>query len=150
MYENLYVKSIGCCIDGVNFSACSCKSVGQVDEERREVSEAVSLSGDGTGYVSGVGDETVKEADYYRLIRSGNMYYCCFPDKNSKVVKTEDPVPKEPEIIDAGDGHLRYTYQAGTGIGALWGYYYDTDNGEFSEKFTCILDECGGLSLIHI
>ncbi|MGM9636198.1 MAG: hypothetical protein ACI3YE_08620 [Candidatus Avispirillum sp.] len=126
------------------FLLASCNSVVQVDEDHREASETVSLSEDGTGYVSGVGDETVKEADYYRLIRSGHMYYCCFLDKNSEVVKTEGPVPKEPEIIDAGDGLLRYTYQAGTGIGALWGYYYDTDSGEFSEKFTCIFDECGG------
>ena len=87
-------------------------------------------------------DEIIEESDYYKLVRNGTLLYCYFYDDNHTEVKKEGPLAKMPRITTVQNGLVKFTVQAGTGIGTRWGYYYDTEKNIFSEKFGGIFDEC--------
>lgn len=93
---------------------------------------------------SDVVDEIIKENEYYQIIRSDSLIYCYFYNDDNEIIKVEGPMSKFPKVTIIENNLLRFTLQAGTGIEAQWGYYYDTDNMVFSEVFQGIFDESDG------
>jgi len=83
----------------------------------------------------------VEETQYYKVIRDGFFYYYYIYNKNHEVVKSDGPNNKQPKFSMVNYNLVKYTIQAGTGIGTLWGYYYDVENNMFSEVFECIYDQ---------
>lgn len=91
-------------------------------------------------------DEKVIDEDiYYKITYSDYMFYYYIFDKNHNIARADGPLNRHPRIIMADEQLVRFTLQAGTGIGTLWGYYYDVKNDAFSEIFQCIYDQCNGM-----
>lgn len=85
--------------------------------------------------------ETIEETKYYKIIQSGFVYYYFIFDKNNDTVKADGPLNRLPRISMVNDHLVRFTLQAGTGIGTQWGYYYDTKADAFSQVFQSIYDQ---------
>jgi len=124
-------------------SACSAT---ETDDSRgKETTEAIAKNeSDRDAADSGAAGEIIEESDHHRIIRADSLYYCYFYNNDHEVIKEEGPLGKQPRVTAAGANLLRFTLQAGTGIGSRWGYYYDTENAVFSEVFQGICDERGG------
>lgn len=89
--------------------------------------------------------ENPKEiSHYYEIIQSDLLYYCYFYDYNRNIVRTEGPLTKIPHVEFVDESVVRFTLQAGTGIGTQWGYFYDTQSGVFSDTFQSIYDQADG------
>ena len=89
-------------------------------------------------------DPLLKDCDYYNILQSDSLYYCYFYDRNHNVVKTEGPLTKSPHVEFVDESLVRFTLQAGTGIGTQWGYFYDIEEGAFSDTFQSIYDQADG------
>ena len=85
--------------------------------------------------------EIYEESKYYKIVRENENIYCHFYNNNSKEVRIEGPLNKLPKVITFDNGLLRFTLQAGTGIGTQWGFFYDTNHDVFSDTFHCIHDQ---------
>lgn len=81
-----------------------------------------------------------EETDYYQVVYSDYLYYYCIFNSEHQVVKYDGPLNKEPHL-SVVNNMVKFTLQAGTGIGTQWGYYYDIHKGIFSEVFKSIYDE---------
>lgn len=106
--------------------------VNRTDEPRNQA-EAIIREG-----------QIIEETDYYRIIESNFLYCCVFYNQQHVVTKTEGPLEKEPTVVMADENLVRFTVQAGTGIGTQWGYYYDPGTDVFSDVFESIRDESDG------
>lgn len=89
-------------------------------------------------------NQIVKATEYYCIVQSESLYYCYFYDQNHNVVKIEGPFSKIPHVLNIDDVIVKFTLQAGTGIGTQWGYFYDTRTGSFSDIFQSIFDQYNG------
>ena len=85
--------------------------------------------------------ETIKENEYYKIIYSDFMYYYYIFDEYHNVVKSGGPLNREPHISMVNNHLIKFTLQSGTGIGTLWGYYYDAKADVFSRIFQSIYDQ---------
>lgn len=122
-------------------SACSFSSNSSDESSVQELSTRDS------SYVSIEDTEDVdviEETQFYKIIYSDSMYYYYIFNENHDVVKSDGPLNKEPHISMVNDHLIRFTLQAGTGIGTQWGYYYDTIIDTFSPIFQSIYDQCDG------
>lgn len=81
-----------------------------------------------------------EETDYYQVVYSDYLYYYCIFNSEHQVVKYDGPLNKKPHL-SVVNNMVKFTLQAGTGIGTQWGYYYDINKGIFSEVFSSIYDE---------
>ena len=102
------------------------------------------------------GSETtsIKPNDLINVIIHTNLYeitetkgrfnYALF-DKTGNVLKSENNLTRQPEIIYIENDVIRITMQAGTGIGTQCGFYYDQKNNTISATYQCILDEKNGI-----
>lgn len=90
-------------------------------------------------------ETVIQETAFFKVTQAEQLYTCTFFDKDGTVVKTEEALAKEPHVESVDEGLIRFTYQAGLGIGTQWGYYYDTENERFSDVFQSILDQNNGL-----
>jgi len=86
--------------------------------------------------------ETIEETEYFKIIRADFLYYCYIYDGNHNKVKSEGPFNKQPHILMVNDHLLRFTLQAGTGIGTQWGYFYDIKENFISQVLQSIYDQC--------
>ena len=86
------------------------------------------------------GITTIEECMWYQLIEKGDGYYCYFYDRNGLLIQVEGPLAKLPKMR-LMDNHIVYfSMQSGTGIGTQWGYFYDCEEGVFSDVYPCIFD----------
>lgn len=83
----------------------------------------------------------VEETEYFRITHYDFQYYYSICDKKHRIIKTEGPFVKKPDITLTEDELLQITIQAGTGIGTQWGYFYDINKNKFSAIFQSIYDE---------
>ena len=67
-------------------------------------------------------------------------YRCCFYGKDGVPLRSEESA-RLPHVDVLPSGYIRYTVQAGTGVGTLWGFFFDRNQENFSESFTAILDQ---------
>jgi len=88
--------------------------------------------------------ETIEETEHYKIIRSDFMYYYYIFNKNHDVIQSDGPFSRQPHISIVND-YVKFTLQAGTGIGTQWGFYYDTESDLFSQIFQCIYDQYNGM-----
>ena len=88
--------------------------------------------------------EIIEDTQYYKIIHSGFMFYYYIFDENHDVVESDGPLDRQPCISMVDDHLVRFTLQAGTGIGTQWGYYYDTKRDVFSRIFQSIFDQSDG------
>ena len=121
-------------------AACSPSTV------KGDPSSAVESNGHNqSAYTSEVeDDETIDETEYYKIVRSGFMYYYYIFDENHDVVKSDGPLNRQPKISIVDDHLMRFTLQAGTGLGTQWGYFYDIEKNLFSNVFHSIHDQREG------
>lgn len=82
----------------------------------------------------------VQESDFFRIVKCDSMYYCVFFDQFHNVVRTEGPVAKMPTVDMVNGELICFIFQAGTGRGTQWGYYYHVDCNQFSDVFYGICD----------
>ncbi len=106
--------------------------VNRTDEPRNQA-EAIIREG-----------QIIEETDYYKIMEFDFLYCCVFYNQQHVATKTEGPLDKEPAVVMVDENLVRFTVQAGTGIGTQWGYYYDPSTDVFSEVLESILDESGG------
>lgn len=86
----------------------------------------------------------VQSGQYYEITKCGHLYYCCFYNKTGNQIKAVGPLTRLPEVVLVDATLLRFTYQAGTGIGTQWGFYYDFNSEKLSEVFQSIADQQEG------
>lgn len=72
--------------------------------------------------------------------KNDGLYICRFYDKHHNVLR-EETSTKLPHLKQISGDRIRYTTQAGTGIGTQWGFYFDGVNDVFSDDFIGIADE---------
>lgn len=89
--------------------------------------------------------EIVEASEYYSVEKTDGLYFCHFYNRAHETVKTEGPLSKEPAVTTVDGWLIRFTTQAGTGLGTQCGYYYNPEQDIFSETFSCILDEYNGM-----
>ena len=85
--------------------------------------------------------KTIAESKHYKIIQSDSLYYYYIYDENHDIVKSDGSFNREPHI-QMINHILKFTLQAGTGIGTQWGFFYDTNSEAFSQIFQCIFDQC--------
>ncbi len=85
--------------------------------------------------------ETEREADGYCVEKQQDgTYQCLFYGKDRAVLRSEASA-RPPHVEVLPSGYIKYTVQAGTGVGTQWGFFFDRDKEIFSENFTAILDQ---------
>ena len=89
-------------------------------------------------------ETVVEETDNYKIVLADYLYYYYILD-DGELVKTEGPITKRPNITMIEETLIKVVIQGGTGIGTLYGYYYDTAHNSFSQIIPCIRDENKGL-----
>ena len=131
-------------------SACSHSSDPSDTSSSRIISDASlggDISSDNSSFFS-VDDiknaEIIEENEHYKVVYWDFMYYYNIFDENHRIVKSDGPLSRKPNILMVSDHLVRFTLQAGTGIGTQWGYYYDTKMDMLSSIFQCIFDQCNG------
>lgn len=85
--------------------------------------------------------ETVEETEFYKITYSNSMYYYYIFDDSYNTVKSDGPLSRKPHIQIINNHLIRFTSQAGTGIGTQWGFYYDIKKDVFSRVFNSIYDQ---------
>lgn len=80
----------------------------------------------------------IDETAHYKIIYSNSTYSYYIYDKNHNVVKAEELLNKKPELTMVNENIVKFTMQAGTGIGTQWGYFYDAANDVFSPIYYSI------------
>lgn len=85
--------------------------------------------------------ETVEETEFYKITYSNSMYYYYIFDDSYNTVKSDGPLSRKPHIQIINNHLIRFTSQAGTGIGTQWGFYYDIKKDVFSRAFNSIYDQ---------
>lgn len=85
--------------------------------------------------------EVIEETELYKVTRSDFLYEYCLFDLNHNIVKEEGSLSKAPHISVNDENIVTVTYQAGTGIGTQWGYFYDAEANTFSQVFHSIFDQ---------
>jgi len=89
--------------------------------------------------------KVITDTKYYKVTRSGYMYYYWIYDENHQVVKADGPLNKEPHITMANDHLVCFTFSAGPQRATTWSYYYDTDKDVFSRNYDYVLAQYGDL-----
>ena len=84
--------------------------------------------------------------EQYRMEEADGLYTCYFYGEDHALLRTETS-PRCPQVEVLPGGYIRYTVQAGTGIGTRWGFYFDGGKGVFSDNFVGIADEKDGLAV---
>lgn len=85
--------------------------------------------------------EPEREADGYCVEKQQDgTYQCYFYGKDRAVLRSESSA-RHPHVEVLPSGYIKYTVQAGTGVGTQWGFFFDRDKEIFSESFTAILDQ---------
>lgn len=85
--------------------------------------------------------ETESKADGYCVEKQQDgTYQCHFYGKDRAVLRSEASA-KPPHVEVLPSGYIKYTLQAGTGVGTQWGFFFYRDEEIFSENFTAILDQ---------
>lgn len=87
----------------------------------------------------------ITETDYYKLTEKNGLYTYVLYDKNGNLVKSEENLTGQPEIMFVDNHLLRVTTQGGTGLGTQSGFYYDIDQNLISDAYPSILDQHGEL-----
>ena len=87
--------------------------------------------------------EVIEETELYKITRSDLIYEYCLFDLDHNIVKEEGSLSKAPRISLNDENIVTVTYQAGTGIGTQWGYFYDAEANTFSQVFHSIFDQYG-------
>lgn len=87
--------------------------------------------------------EVIEETELYKITRSDLIYEYCLFDLDHNIVKIEGSLSKAPHISVNDENIVTVTYQAGTGIGTQWGYFYDAESNAFSQVFHSIFDQYG-------
>jgi len=87
----------------------------------------------------------VEKKSQYKILCLNNFYYFCVLDENNKTVKFDGPFTKKPEVMLINDNIIKFTLQAGTGLGTQWGYYYDLEKNQCSKVFPSIYDQYDSL-----
>ena len=126
-------------------SACSYSS--DLPSNPSDTSLRVDISADNSSFFS-VDDiknaEIIEENEHYKVVKLNFLFYYNIFDENHRIVKSGGPLSRQPHILMVSDHLVRFTLQAGTGIGTQWGYYYDTKKYMFSNVFYFIFDQCNG------
>ena len=136
-------------------SSCAQYSGSQNSSLLYEKSVNISLDVSSDDYQNAKTAKTIEETRYYRIIYADSMYYCYIFSKDGEVVKSEGPLNRQPRVSIV-DNLVKFTLQAGTGLGTQWGFFYDIKSDVFSQTFQCIYDQCdskvayGGMDKIII
>lgn len=115
--------------------ACATQPIGNVNEKMTSSTDAYDIEDSA---------QIVEENDFYNIYSVNSLYYYNIFDINRKVVRYDGPLSKQPNISMVDENLLKLTVQAGTGIGTLWGFYYDIEKGLFSDTFYSIFDQYNG------
>ena len=87
--------------------------------------------------------KTIEATKFYKIVYSDHLFYYYIFNEDRDVVKYDGPLNKQPRI-SIEDDLVKFTLQAGTGLGTQWGFYYDIKSDTFSQIFQCIYDQCAG------
>lgn len=86
----------------------------------------------------------VEQAKNYLIYEEDELFFCYIYDADGQIVKTDGPFSKRPHIKIIDDFLLRVSWQAGTGLGTQFAYYYDIEKSRLSKTFQSVFDEFGG------
>lgn len=89
--------------------------------------------------------QIVEEREYYQVTRCGFMFSYSLYDKDKNVIETVDSLSRQPQIEMVDNMVVRVSIQAGTGIATQSTYFYDVENGLFSEIFYAVFDYYNGM-----
>lgn len=98
----------------------------------------------------------IEETEFYKVTYLNSMYEYYIYDKNHNIVKSEVSLNKKPHLTMVYKDIVKFTMQAGTGIGTQWGYFYDVTNNVFSPIYNSIYDQTndkvayGGLNKVIV
>lgn len=87
----------------------------------------------------------VEESEYYKITRTGFMYSYIIYGKDKSIVKSSEQLSRQPQIEMVDNMVVRVSIQAGTGIATQSTYFYDVENGLFSEIFYAVFDYHNGM-----
>lgn len=83
----------------------------------------------------------ISNEQYYKITKKGDLFQYYIFDDSHQIVKSGENFTKEPTIFMVNNHLLRFTSQAGTGLGTQWGFYYDVVRDSFSRDFYTIYDQ---------
>lgn len=85
--------------------------------------------------------EMENETDSYSVEKQQNGIYQCNFYGNDHIILRSEESSRIPHIEVLPSGYIKYVVQAGTGVGTLWGFFFDRNKEIFSENFVAILDQ---------
>lgn len=84
--------------------------------------------------------QIVSETEYYQILKvSSGFQYKVF-DKNRNIIE-QGTATRPPQITVLDNSLLKFSLQTGTGLSTQWGFYYNINTNQKSQKFICVYDE---------
>lgn len=77
--------------------------------------------------------EMENETDGYSVEKQRNGIYQCNFYGNDHIILRSEESSRIPHIEVLPSGYIKYVVQAGTGVGTLWGFFFDRDKEIFQK-----------------